>query len=140
MRGLVTLLAPAVAAACAELPLPPQVESAGEPGAPIYVASGAFTPMGYSATGRATYLLDEAGMAALTLSADFTVPDVPRVSIFLSNSPDLELAVKVGELQTRTGAQRWTFRVPRGAVWSWTVLWSEELWVGVARARLQPEG
>ena len=87
--------------------------------------------MGYSATGRATYLLDEAGMAALTLSADFTVPDVPRVSIFLSNSPDLELAVKVGELQTRTGAQRWTFRVPRGAVWSWTVLWSEELWVEV---------
>ncbi len=35
-------------------------------------------------------------------------------------------------------AQRWTFAVPRGAVWSWVVLWSEELWVGVANARLEP--
>jgi hypothetical protein len=133
------LLLLAALAGCGELPLPPSVEAGGEPGPPVYTAAGPLQPIGYQATGRATYLLDDNGQAALSLSPDFTVQPVPRVSVFLSNSPDLAQAVKVAELGSPTGAQRWTFRVPRGAVWSWVVLWSEELRVGVARAFLQPQ-
>ena len=133
------LLALMALAACSELPpLAPHVEPGGEPGAPIYTASGTFERIGYPASGRATYVLDDNGQAALTLSPDFALPDVPGVSIFLSHSPDLREAVKVAALRTATGAQRWTFKVPRGAVWTWVVLWSEELRVGVARAPLTP--
>jgi hypothetical protein len=125
--------------ACAELPTPPRVEPGGEPGAAVYTAAGAFEATGYLASGHATYSIDDDGRAALALSPDFSVPAVPGVSIFLSHAPDLSEAVKVGRLEGRSGAQRWTFKVPRGAVWSWTVLWSEELRVGVARARLRPQ-
>jgi hypothetical protein len=136
MRPVLVLVAAALAG-CAELPLPPEVESGGEPGAAVYTASGELQAIAYRPTGRATYVLDDNGQAALSLSPDFTLPAVPRVSIFLSNSPDLGSAVKVGELKAPTGAQRWTFKVPRGAVWTWAVLWSEELGVGVARAPLR---
>jgi hypothetical protein len=124
---------------CGELPLAPQVETAGEPGAAVYTAGGALERLAYDATGRATYALDGAGLASLALSADFRIPAVPEVSVFLSNTPDLREAVKVAELGSDRGAQRWTFRMPRGAVWSWVVLWSEELGVAVARARLSPQ-
>ena len=126
-------------AGCGELLLPPEVEPGGEPGPAVYTAAGPLQAIAYPATGRAIYVLDDNGQAALSLSPDFSVPAVPRVSIFLSNSPDLSQAVKVGRLGAPTGAQRWTFRVPRGAVWSWAVLWSEELGVGVARAPLRPQ-
>ena len=79
-------------------------------------------------------------MAALSLSSDFSLPAIPKVSIFLSNTPDLSQTIKVGELTGTVGPQRWTFRVPPGAVWKWAVLWSEELSVGVARAELRPQG
>ena len=79
-------------------------------------------------------------MAALSLSSDFSVPAIPKVSIFLSNTTDLSEAVKVGELTGTVGPQRWTFRVPLGAIWKWALLWSEELSVGVARAELRPQG
>jgi hypothetical protein len=125
-------------AGCGELPLPPEVEAGGEPGPAVYTAGGGFEPIAYRPTGGATYVLDDNGRAALSLSSDFSVPAVPRVSIFLSNSADLAQAVKVGALGSPTGPQRWTFRVPRGAVWGWAVLWSEELRVGVARAPLRP--
>ena len=123
---------------CEELLLPPEVEPAGEPGTAIYSAAGPFVGAGYVASGRATYLIDDAGRAALSLSDNFSIPAVPGVAIFLSDSPDLERAVKVGDLEAPSGAQRWTFSVPRGAVWRWVVLWSEELSVGVANARLEP--
>jgi hypothetical protein len=139
LRGGSLLPLFAVLAGCGELPLPPTVEAGGEPGPAVYIAVGAVQPAGYPATGLATYRLDENGQAALSLSPDFTVPPVPRLSVFLSNSPDLTQAVKVAPLGSPTGAQRWTFRVPRGAVWSWVVLWSEELRVVVARALLQPQ-
>jgi hypothetical protein len=132
-----TLLALALLAGCVELPLPPQVEPGGEPGPPVYSSVGQLESFTSAVVGRATYVLDDNGQAALSLSADFRVPDVPRMSIFLSNQPDVAEAVKVGELKAPTGAQRWTFRVPRGAVWRWAVIWSEEVRVGVARARLQ---
>ena len=133
------LLLLAALAGCGDLLLPPEVEPGGEPGPAVYTATGALQPIAYPATGRATYVLDDNGQAALSLSPDFSVPAVPRVSIFLSNSPDLTRAVKVGELGAPTGAHRWTFRVPRGAVWTWVVLWSEELGVVVARASLLPQ-
>ena len=49
----------------------------------------------------------------------------------------MEDAVKVGEITVLSGAQRWTFAVPRGAVWRYALLWSEELWIEVGRARLE---
>jgi hypothetical protein len=132
------LLLLAALAGCRELPLPPEVEAGGEPGPPVYTAAGGMEPMAYASSGLATYVLDDDGRAALSLSADFAIPKVPRVSVFLSNSPDLTQAVKVAPLQSSAGAQRWTFKVPRGAVWTWAVLWSEELGVGIAKARLLP--
>ena len=54
-------------------------------------------------------------MAALYLSSDFAVPAIPKVSIFLSNTPDLSQAVKVGELTGTVGPQRCTCRVPAGS-------------------------
>ena len=141
LRSVPALLALSLLAACQDPVLPPQVEESGEPGVPVYIASGAFQPIiNYTPTGRAEYVLDIAGVAARSLSADFSVPAIPRVSIFLSNTPDLLQAVKVGELTGTVGPQRWTFRVPPGAVWKWALLWSEELSVGVARAELQPQG
>lgn len=136
--GRAALALAAALAGCGELPLPPELESGGEPGTPVYAASGSFEPMGYAVRGGATYVLDRDGGAALSLSEDFDSPPVPRVSVFLSNTPDLGRAVKVGELGGAAGARRWTFRVPRGAVWSWVLLWSEQLRVGLARAPLQP--
>ena len=135
-RLAAAVLLAAAAAGCAEPLLPPQVEAGGEPGAPVYRASGLFT--GSDTNGSATYLIDDEGQAALSLSSDFAVRAVPRVSIFLSNTPDLAEAVKVAELPGTSGAMRWTFRVPRGAVWRWVVLWSEEGRVQVARAELLP--
>jgi hypothetical protein len=140
LRSFPPLLALSLLAAYQELVLPPQVEESGEPGLPVYVVSGAFERITYTPEGRATYILDDAGMAALYLSSDLAVPAIPKVSIFLSNTPDLSQAVKVGELTGTVGPQRWTFRVPLGAVWRWAVLWSEELSVGVARAKLRPQG
>ena len=144
MRGppvFPALLALSVTAGCQDLILPPQVEESGEPGVPVYVASGAFEAIiQYTPKGRAEYVLDDAGMAALSLSSDFSVPAIPKVSIFLSNTTDLSEAVKVGELTGTVGPQRWTFRVPPGAVWKWALLWSEELSVGVALAELLPRG
>ena len=140
LSSVLALLTLSFLAACQDPVLPPQVEESGEPGVPVYVASGAFQPINnYTPKGRTEYVLDIAGMAALSLSADFSVPAIPRVSIFLSNTPDLSQAVRVGELTGTVGPQRWTFRVPPGAVWKWAVLWSEELSVGVARAELQPQ-
>jgi hypothetical protein len=133
------LVASAALAACGELALPPQVEAGGEPGPAVYAASGPLEGVSYTVTGRATYVLDDNGQAALSLSTDFRLPSVPGVSIFLSNSPDIGQAVKVAALQSTSGGQRWTFRVPRGAVWAWAVLWSEELGVPVARAQLAPQ-
>ena len=141
LRSFPALLALSLLASCQDPVLPPQVEEAGEPGVPVYVAAGAFEPIiNYTPTGRAEYVLDMAGMAALSLSSDFSIPAIPKVSIFLSNTPDLSQAVKVGELTGTVGPQRWTFRVPPGAVWKWAVLWSEERSVGVARAELRPQG
>ena len=140
LRSFPALLALSLLAACQDPVLPPQVEESGEPGVPIYVAAGAFEPIiNITPTGRAEYILDTAGMAALSLSSDFSIPAIPKVSIFLSNTPDLSQAIKVGELTGTAGPQRWTFRVPPGAVWKWAVLWSEERSVGVARAELLPQ-
>ena len=141
IRSFPALLALSLLAGCQDPVLPPQVEEAGEPGVPVYVAAGAFEPIiNYTPKGRAEYILDIAGVAALSLSSDFSIPAIPKVSIFLSNTPDLSQAIKVGELTGTVGPQRWTFRVPPGAVWKWAVLWSEELSVGVARAELRPQG
>ena len=134
--SLIALVGLVALAGCDAPLLPPEVEAGGEPGAPVYTASGALAGGAYPSSGRVTYVLDANGQAALSLSPDFAVPDVPRVSIFLSHSPELTQAVKVAELRASRGAQRWTFKVPRGAVWSWAVLWSEELRVSVARAQL----
>ena len=41
-RVFPALLALSVMAGCQDLILPPQVEESGEPGVPVYVASGAF--------------------------------------------------------------------------------------------------
>ena len=141
LRAFPALLALSILAGCQDLILPPQVEAAGEPGIPIYVAAGTFEPIiNVTPNGGAEYILDAVGMAALSLSSDFSIPTIPMVSIFLSNTPDLSEAVKVGELTGNAGPQRWTFRVPPGAVWKWAVLWSEERSVGVARAELLPQG
>jgi hypothetical protein len=136
-RRLLLSLLPLLAA-CSELPLPPELEAGGEPGPAIHTATGTFGSEAYRARGSATYTLDDAGHAALSLSTDFAIPAVPRVSIFLTDTGRLADAVKVGELTAASGAQRWTFMVPRGAVWRYALLWSEELWVEVSRARLEP--
>ncbi|MSR37194.1 MAG: hypothetical protein EXR95_11235, partial [Gemmatimonadetes bacterium] len=112
-RAFPMLLALAFLTACHDLPVSPQVEAAGEPGTAVYVASGPFFGLnGYPTTGRATYVLDANGTAALSLSSDFSAPASLRMAIFLSNTPDLSNAIKVGELTNPVGAQRWTFRVP----------------------------
>src|SRR5262249_41114872 len=131
--ALVLLLA---AASCQDPIQPPEVSAGGEPGNPVLRAAGRFEKISFEATGSATYTLDDNGGAALALSADFAVPAVPGTSIYLSDSGDLARAVKVGELKAARGAQRWTFTVPRGAVWTWALLWSRDLGTGVARARL----
>ena len=136
MRAAFALLLAATVAGCGELPLAPDLEPGGEPGPAVYTAGGAFAPVAYATQGRATYSLDDNGQAALAFSADFTVPAVPKIVVLLSNTDGLDQAVRVGDLKANSGAQRWTFRVPRGAVWRSTVLWSEELGVEVARARL----
>ena len=123
---------------CGDAPLPTALEPAADQGAPVYTASGVFQRLGYPASGRATYTLDAAGVAALSFDASFSVPEVPRVWVFLSDDGRIQSGVRVGALASPAGAQRWTFRVPRGAVWRWAVLWSEELRVDVARARLSP--
>ena len=123
--------------ACSELPLPPELEEAGEPGPVIHTATGDFLNGAFDVGGRATYTVDDGGRAALTLSATFSAPDVPRLAIFLSDTGRMEDAVKVGEITVLSGAQRWTFAVPRGAVWRYALLWSEELWIEVGRARLE---
>ena len=125
-------------AACSAQPLAPQLESGPEPGTPVYTAAGVFAQSTYPIMGSATYTLDDNGQAALALSADFGIPAVPGVAVFLSNGAGLDQAVRVGPLESNAGAQRWTFKVPRGAVWSRAVLWSEELRVEVAEAQLDP--
>jgi hypothetical protein len=131
------LLVPALLA-CEELLLPPELEAGGEPGPAIYTASGALQSRRDVARGSATYTLDDAGRAALALSADFRVPDAPRVFAILTDSGQIEDGVTVGRLLSTSGAHRWTFVVPRGAVWRWVLLWSEEARVEVARAQLEP--
>lgn len=141
LRNFPALLALTLLACCQDPVLPPQVEESGEPGVLVYVATGTFEPIiNITPNGRAEYVLGIAGMAALSLSSDFSIPAIPKVSIFLSNTPDLSQAIKVGELTGAVGPQRWTFRVPPGTVWKWAVLWSEERSVGVARVRLWPSG
>jgi hypothetical protein len=125
-------------AACSELPLPPELEAGREPGAAIYTASGPMEGAGRPATGTATYVLDAAGRAALSLSADFSIPPVPDVFVLLSDNGRYDDAVKVADLGEAGGPKRWTFKVPRGAVWRWVILWSEALDVEVARAHLEP--
>ena len=71
-------------------------------------------------------------MATHSLSSDFSVPAITKVSIFLSNTPDLSQAVRVGGLTGTVGPQCWTFPVSPGAVWKWDVLWSEDLSVSMA--------
>lgn len=136
--GLAVALAWA-ASGCAELALAPELEAGGEPGAAVYIAAGVFEGrLNTTVKGTATYLLDDNGQAALALSSDFNAPAFPRIAVFLSHTAGLEQAARVGDLKSTTGAQRWTFKVPRGAVWERAILWSEELGVEVAHARLLP--
>ncbi|MBW3534846.1 MAG: hypothetical protein KY453_06450 [Gemmatimonadetes bacterium] len=118
----------------------PQVDVTDvEPGPAVYSASGSFSPLAYAASGRATYRIDEEGNAALELS-ELSIPPVPGTAVFLSNEPDLAGAVRVGDLAPGLTSARWTFRMPRGAVWRYVLVWSEELGVGVGRAALTPDG
>ena len=142
VRGVAAAALLAASAACGtELFTGPEVELTGvEPGPAVYRAAGAFAGVAYPATGRATYWIDEEGNAALELDADFSTPDVPERAVFLSNAEDLGDAVRVGPLEDGAGPARWTFRMPRGAVWRWVVVYSEGLGVAAARAELVPQG
>ena len=138
VHGWVALAVALATTACSAQPLAPQLEAGPEPGTPVYTAAGAFDHATIAATGSATYTLDDNGDAALALSADFGIPAVPGVAVFLSNTTGLDQAVRVGPLKSNTGAQRWTLKVPRGAVWRWVVLWSEAAGVQVTEATLDP--
>lgn len=135
------LLLAALAAGCgSEFFTGPDVEVIDtEPGPIVYSASGSFSPLAYAASGRATYVLDDEGNAALELT-DFSTAPVPGRAVFLSNDPGLGEAVRVGPLEDGSTSARWTFRMPRGAVWRYVLVWSEALGVGVARAELTPDG
>lgn len=135
------LLLAALAAGCStEFFTGPEVEVTDtEPGPLVYSASGTFSPLAYAASGRATYVLDDEGNAALELS-DLSTAPVPGRAVFLSNDPGLGEAVRVGGLDEESTSARWTFRMPRGAVWRYVLVWSEALGVGVAQAELTPDG
>ena len=141
-RAMAAAVLLAASAGCGtELFTGPEVELTGvEPGPAVYRASGAFAGLAYPATGRATYWIDGEGNAALELDADFSTPDLPERIVFLSNAQDLGDAVRVGRLEDGAGPARWTFRMPRGAVWRWVTVYSEGLGVAAARAELVPEG
>lgn len=126
------------AGACSELPLPPELPPGGEPDASVYSASGTFRTLAYRTRGRATYEIDGAGRAALSFDAQFEAPELPDVRVLLTDGGTREGAVEVGPLQETSGAQRWTFTVPPGAVWRWVLLWSAELDVEIGRAPLDP--
>lgn len=139
-RASPTAIAVLLAAGCGgEIFTGPEVEATSvEPGPAAYRASGAFESLGYRTTGRASYVIDEEGNAALELDAAFSTPPVPGRAVFLSNTVELGDAVRVAALDVETGPARWTFRMPRGAVWRYVLVWSEELGVAVARAELVP--
>lgn len=129
--GLLALLA-----GCRDLPLPVEVEAGPEPGAAVYSSTGSLQTVQYRALGTVAYTIDRDGHAALALQPDFDMDAPLRVSVFLGLSPDLERAVKVGDVTSSKGAQRWTFWMPKGAIWTWVILWSEDVSAQVARARL----
>ena len=140
-RGLLAVGLLAAAACGAELFTGPEVElTEVEPGPAVYLASGPFRPLAYPVTGGATYRIDEEGHAALELGADFSTPDLPGRAVYLANDEGLGDAVRVGSLDAETGPVRWTFRMPRGAVWRFVLVYSEGLGVSVARAELVPQG
>ncbi len=135
------LLAPAALATAGcqgALPTAPDVEgSTAEPGPAAYQATGPFVRAAYPVTGRASYWIDAEGHAALAFDDAFSEPEVPDPVVLLTNASGLDGAVRVGKV-SGDGAQRWTFLMPRGAVWRYAVIWSAGLGVEVGRAELVP--
>ncbi|QJR37901.1 DM13 domain-containing protein [Gemmatimonas groenlandica] len=99
--------------------------------------TSAFVRTGYAVAGTAT-LVTENGVARLTFSSNFNIAQTPGPVVYLNttNNANTGQPLRVGALQSRQGAQTYTFQVPPGVTYGWVLIWCDPFNVSMAHAPL----
>jgi hypothetical protein len=114
--------------------MPVTVDGPGPMGTAV---QGTFVRTRYAVTGTAS-LVVEGTLAQLDLSADFTIANTPGPVLYLNttNDPNTGTPLRIGALQRRSGAQRYTFQIPPGAQYRWIIIWCDPFNVPMAEAAI----